>query len=294
MEKLVLCPVCKQNGSTHYLSCKDYVASGEEFNLDQCTSCGFVFTNPRPEFNDCGRYYESDKYVSHQDNDKSLVLFLYRWVRNRNLKWKLKVISKHQKKIGEILDYGCGLGNFLNYCKEQGWKSTGMDVSENARNVVKHRYNIDVYPNSEIKDQTEKKYDVISLWHVLEHVYDLDETILEFHRILKDEGTVYIAVPNRKSHDAEHYKEKWDAYDVPRHIYHFSPHDMNLLMDRFGFKIVEKRGMFYDAFYVSMRSEMHSGKGMKILRGFYRGLVSNFKASGNHNYSSMLYVIKKK
>lgn len=108
------------------------------------------------------------------------------------------------------------------------------------------------------------------MWHVLEHVYDLDETILEFHRILKDEGTVYVAVPNRKSHDAEHYKEKWDAYDVPRHIYHFSPHDMNLLMDRLGFKIVEKRGMFYDAFYVSMRSEMHSGKGMKVLRGFYR------------------------
>ncbi|MDZ4756554.1 MAG: class I SAM-dependent methyltransferase [Bacteroidota bacterium] len=294
MEKLILCPVCKEDLLKRFLSCKDYVASGEDFSLDQCNNCGFVFTNPRPDFNECGRYYESDKYVSHQDNDKSFVLYLYRWVRNRNLKWKLKVISKYQKITGEILDYGCGLGNFLNFCKQQGWKSTGMDVSENARNVVKERYDINVFPNAEIKNQGNNKYDIITLWHVLEHVYDIDETVLEFHRILKDSGTLFIAVPNRKSYDALHYKEKWDAYDVPRHIYHFSPEDMGVLMNRLGFKIVEKRGMFYDAFYVSMRSEMHNGRGMKILRGFYRGLISNIKAAGNHKYSSMLYVIKKK
>ncbi len=294
MEKLILCPVCKGNKLTTFLSCKDYVASGEIFNLEQCNSCDFVFTNPRPEFNNCGKYYESDKYVSHQDSDKSLVLFLYRWVRNRNLRWKLKTISKYQKKTGSILDYGCGLGNFLNFCKEQGWDSTGMDVSESARKIVKERYDIDVFPNNQITDQEEKNFDAISLWHVLEHVYDLDETLLQFHRILKEAGTLFIAVPNRKSHDAQYYKEKWDAYDVPRHIYHFSPSDMALLLDRLGFKIVEKKGMFYDAFYVSMRSEMHSGRGMKILRGFYRGFISNVKALGNLNYSSMLYVIKKK
>lgn len=294
MEKLTSCPVCKNSSFAHFLQCKDYVTSGEMFNLDKCTNCNFVFTNPRPSFDECGKYYESEKYVSHKDNDKSFVLFLYRWIRNRNFKWKHQLISKYKPEKGKLLDYGSGLGTFLNYCKEKGWDSVGMDVSQNARNIVKERYNIEVFPNSQIKEQESNHYDIISLWHVLEHIYDLDETIFEIHRILKDSGTLFVAVPNRKSHDAMHYKEKWDAYDVPRHIYHYSPEDMTILMNRLGFELVEQQGMFFDAPYVSMRSEMHSGKNMKLIRGVFRGLISNFKAVSNHNYSSVLYILKKK
>lgn len=294
MENILNCPVCKNEVFDDFIACKDHVSSGETFNLSKCKNCDFVFTNPRPKFEECGKYYESSNYVSHQDEDKSLILYLYRLIRNRNLRWKHRLIRSYQPSFGNLLDYGCGLGSFLNFCKQKGWNTVGMDVSENARSTVKSRYNIDVFPNEELKAQKEQSFDVITLWHVLEHIYDLDETITQFKRVMKDDGTLFIAVPNRKSYDAKRYKEHWDAYDVPRHIYHFSPEDISCLMDRLGLKVVGNKGMFFDAFYVSMRSEMHRGKNFKIIRGFWKGLISNFKAMGNQNYSSVLYIIKKK
>lgn len=293
MESLKECPVCKNSSFSDFLTCEDYVATNERFKLIKCSSCDFVFTSPRPESDKCSKYYESSKYISHQDEDNSLIIKLYRLVRNRNMKWKINTIEKYHTNKGQLLDYGCGLGDFLNYSKQQGWNSVGLDISENARKTVKERYNIDVFPNSDIFKLDEKSKEVISLWHVLEHVYNLDETLNEFKRILKDNGTLFIALPNRQSWDGNHYKNYWDGYDVPRHIYHFTPKDLEVLMKRIGFKIVEKQGMFFDAFYICMRSEMHKGNKLKFILGGIKGMISNIKAYKSNNYSSILYIIKK-
>ncbi len=297
METLKQCPVCRGESFEEYIRCKDNVASGEIFIICKCTVCSFLFTNPRPTESECGTYYQSTNYVSHADEKWSLVLFLYRTIRKINLRWKLGIINRlvPRKSQRNILDYGCGLGTFLNYSKQNGWNTTGMDISEDARNVVKQRYAIDVFENAEIHKGEAGKYEIITLWHVLEHVYELDKTIDSLKKSLTNLGYILFALPNSDSYDAKKYGSNWDAYDVPRHIYHYNPDTIQKLMNRHGFELAEMQPMKYDAYYVSIRSEWHSGnKILGIIKGVWGGFISNFKSAGNQNHSSMLYIFKKK
>ena len=208
MENINTCIVCGSLKSLKLYECIDKVSSNEKFNIVCCQECSFQYTQNRPTLLEAGKYYLSDKYVSHTDNKKSFIISLYRTIRNLNLKWKLKIINKlNGNKNGYILDYGCGLGNFLSYCKENGWLTNGMDISEEARREVKKRYDINVYENKELFNTNKNKYDIITLWHVLEHVYNIEETIEGLKNSIKEEGYILIALPNNNSYEALKYKE---------------------------------------------------------------------------------------
>jgi len=239
-------------------------------------------------------YYKSENYVSHSDNKTNLGLVykIYDIVRYININFKFKVIKKYHLK-GNLLDYGCGLGYFLNAVKlEKSFIATGIDVSEDARNSVKKNFGIDVLSESQLSDILPSNFDVITQWHVLEHVYNLNGLLKEFKRLLKPNGTIFIAVPNADSWDAKYYGKYWDGYDVPRHIYHFNKESFTELMKRNNFSVEKVIPMVFDGPYVSIRSEVNKKSGLSFIKGMLKGLYSNINGVNKVNHSSLIFVVK--
>jgi 2-polyprenyl-3-methyl-5-hydroxy-6-metoxy-1,4-benzoquinol methylase len=294
MENLLVCPVCESNRLTKEISCKDYVASGELFDLVRCAECTFLFTNPRPAINEIGPYYQSGRYVSHA-GDKSGFSFIYKvydLVRDYSIKQKLRHIKYYHPK-GNLMDLGCGLGYFLHGVHlDKTFNVVGVDVSDEAIDYVKNKFGYEVKNESELDNFNAHSFDVITQWHVLEHVHLLNERMVQLKRLIKPDGTLFIAVPNSDSWDAKNYGVHWDGYDVPRHLYHFNQQSFQLLMKKHGFKIVETKAMIFDAPYISMRSEVHRGNKIEFLRGAISGAISTVSAWGSKDYSSLLFVVK--
>lgn len=293
MEKLEYCPICKSKDFSIYLKTKDYTLTNEEFILEKCNNCGFIFTNPRPEKNIIGSYYDSPDYISHTNSSHGFINGLYQLIKRYSLIKKYQLILNY-KKSGKILDIGCGTGDFLNIFKKNKWDTAGIEPNDKARNYAKDNYNLNVFTEEQLKIFAEKSFDVITLWHVLEHLSDLNEKLDTINKLLKNDGILIVAVPNCIAKDAEIYKQFWAAYDVPRHLYHFSPNTIELLFKLYKMKIIKILPMIFDAFYVSMLSEKYKYGKINLLRAFRNGLKSNLYAikSGN-KYSSQIYIIKK-
>lgn len=288
------CLVCGSDSFEPFLVCKDYTVSQENFNIVSCKSCGFKFTNPRPENSVIGDYYKAEEYVSHSNTTKGVVNKLYHSVRNYTLKQKLKLISSYVSR-GTMLDYGSGTGMFLNVCKNDGWETYGMEPDDNARKMSIEK-GLDVFSDKDkVSDRiADKKFNAITLWHVLEHVTDMEATLSFFKSKLNNDGVLIIAVPNHVSYDAQYYKEFWAAYDVPRHLHHFDINSMTSLVEKAGFKFQESKPMKFDSFYVSMLSEKYKTGSVNLVKAFLVGLTSNFKAKDTHSYSSTIYIFKHK
>lgn len=290
MEKLTQCPVCKGNSFQHFLNVKDYSVTQETFTLDQCKDCGFIFTNPRPTESEIGKYYAFEDYISHTNTNKGFINKAYQWVRNYTLNQKKNLVEKLNNGKGTITDIGCGTGHFLKTCKENGWKVNGSEPSDDARKIATDQ------TQQEIKTQVydlKTTSDVVTLWHVLEHVHQLDKTLQHIESLVKKGGHLIIALPNHKSWDAQAYNEHWAAYDVPRHLYHFDRDTVKKLIEQHGFKLTEVKPMFFDSLYVSMLSEKYMGKGLSSVRGALKGLRSNLSNLSKKESSSHIYIFKK-
>jgi len=299
MEELNRCPICSGNKFNPFLDCIDYTVSRETFHIVQCEACGFRFTNPRPDEKEIGKYYESEEYISHSGTSRGVVNKIYGMVRNHNIKKKVQLINRLTKDSGlknkYLLDIGCGTGEFLNTCKQSGWNVTGVEPSDVARKHAKDNFGIEPLSPEKLFEINEKKFNVITMWHVLEHVHQLDKTIEQIKKVLLDEGVLIIAVPNCNSFDAEKYGDKWAAWDLPRHIYHFIKKDIEKLFSRFEFKLHEVLPMKFDSYYVSLLSEKYKTGKSNLLSGFFSGLRSNLSANErSRGYSSQIYILKNK
>lgn len=288
------CPMCGSDHIQAHLEVCDYSISKEIFNLWKCTDCAFLFTQDPPSETECGRYYESEDYISHSDKKVSFTDKLYHLARDYMLGRKWRLVKKYSKKRfkGDLLDYGSGTGYFLNYVSNKGWTVDGIEISQSARNFCKETFGIKAKtPETLFKSQ--KKYDTITLWHVLEHLYDFHKYMKQFRKLLKEDGTLIIAVPNHQSSDAQKYGKYWAAFDVPRHLWHFSPKDFENIATQHGFNLISKHGMPLDALYVSILSERYkSGDG--LIAGLIHGFTSNLTALGDPDrFSSMIYILKK-
>jgi len=292
MKTISKCPVCNSTKFNHFLTCKDYTVSKQDFNIVSCADCNFKFTNPRPQDEKLGDYYKSEEYISHSNTNKGIIAKLYYLVRNYTLAKKVKIVSEYVSR-GTILDYGCGTGMFLNVCKQNGWEAFGMEPDNGARKIA-IEMDLKTFPDKQtLKSEiANKQFDAITLWHVLEHVTDLEETLSFFKTNLKATGVLIIAVPNYTSYDAQYYKQFWAAYDVPRHLYHFEINTISKLLNPYGFKLVDIKPMKFDSFYVSMLSEKYKTGSIKYLNAFLSGLKSNLKAKQTKDYSSVIYVFK--
>lgn len=289
------CPICQGTSFEKYLDCKDFTVTGETFHLKKCTSCNFVFTNPIPDEASIGKYYQSENYISHSNTSKGIINKLYHLVRTITIKQKLKLVTTLNKRKGSLLDIGCGTGYFLKECKTAGWKIAGTEPDDQTRQAAITNTGIQI--DSSIFSLS-GKYDIITMWHVLEHIHRLNENIDHIKNLLNKDGKLVIALPNCNSYDAKHYKEYWAAFDVPRHLYHFNENSINILMEKHGYKLIKTVGMKFDSFYISMISEGYiqterrkKTKITGLIKAFYVGLLSNIKAS--KNYSSNIYIFEK-
>ncbi|WP_349566191.1 class I SAM-dependent methyltransferase [Ekhidna sp. MALMAid0563] len=248
-----------------------------------------VFTNPRPEQSSLPDYYQSDQYISHTDKGNSLINFIYKLVRKYTITRKIKLIDKLNRGSGSLLDYGCGTGDFIKAANKKGWHAYGYEPDKDAKNIASAK-NPD-----KILDKIENHngpFDIITAWHVIEHVSELNKTIKNLKKILAPDGHLIIALPNHKSYDAAYYKEFWAGYDVPRHLYHFDQESIKSFASKFKLRLIHTLPMKFDSFYVSMLSEKYRGNA-NLLNAIKIGLKSNNKARDTNDYSSLIYIFKK-
>lgn len=287
------CPICNNNSFSKVYTCKDYSTSHEDFTIVNCNGCDFTFTNPRPLDDDLGNYYLSDNYISHTNSKNTLFEKLYQIVRKIAIKQKLKLLNNFSK-LKIHLDIGCGTGDFLHACKGVGYKTKGIEPSDIAREQAVMQFGLDVSKNTDLSQFENEEFETISMWHVLEHLPELDATIKQIKRILLAEGKIIIAVPNLKSWDAHYYKEYWAAWDVPIHLWHFSKNSLQKLFEMHGFTLIKTKPMLFDSFYVSVLSEEYRTGKKNLVKGFFIGLVSNLIGIFSKNgCSSRIYVFKK-
>jgi 2-polyprenyl-3-methyl-5-hydroxy-6-metoxy-1,4-benzoquinol methylase len=296
MEEVKFCPVCGSDKQKLFLTCEDFTVSHEKFSIQQCADCNFKFTSPRPQRDELGRYYKSEEYVSHSDTKKGIINRLYHMVREYTILKKLRLVLRYSKP-GNILDYGCGTGAFLEVCKKAKWNVFGIEPDSDARRIAADRIGFNPSVDIEAFRQTNAgtKLKVITLWHVLEHVPDLNGWFSFVDEFLDSDGTLVVAVPNCSSYDAQKFQEYWAAYDVPRHLWHFTPADIETLFRKHGYALKETLPMVFDAFYVTMLSQKYKFGKTNLFTSFWTGLKSNFKANKTgKTFSSQIYVLKRR
>ena len=271
-----------------YLECKDFIVSGESYEVMFNPAYEMLVTFPVPE--NLKEYYKSEDYISHTDSRKSLIDIVYQFVKRSTLRRKLALINSFNTTTKTILDVGAGTGDFLKICVANNWNISGVEPNSDARKISKTK---GVLLQKELDQLGDKQYDVITLWHVLEHVENLSSYIFKLKQLLSDNGRLLIAVPNYKSYDAKYYKEFWAAYDVPRHLWHFSQQSIQKIFSFEKMSVEKIIPMKFDSYYVSLLSEKYKTGKMNIINAFYRGFVSNLKGRSTSEYSSLIYVIKK-
>lgn len=277
-----------------FLAVKDHSVSGEEFELVRNSEYGFLETLPLPASDKLSDYYKSEDYISHTNSKRNLFEKAYHLVRAISLKKKLSLINSFSSEEKKLLDVGCGTGDFLETAKQNNWQVVGIEPNEKARTIANKKTNNSVFEIEQLLKIDAHSFDVITLWHVLEHLPNLENQISVFKKLLKPDGVLIIAVPNYKSFDAKHYAEFWAAFDVPRHLWHFNKESLSNLVSKFKMEVIKIKPMWFDAFYVSMLSEKYKTGRMNPIKGFWIGLLSNLKSIRTKEASSLIYTIKNK
>jgi 2-polyprenyl-3-methyl-5-hydroxy-6-metoxy-1,4-benzoquinol methylase len=294
-ENITICPICENDHFEIYLEAKDYTVTHEEFELKKCSRCHFIITSPRPTAEAIGKYYASEKYISHSGKSKTLFDKIFLLARAITLRWKYEIIKPYISRTGTILDYGCGTGEFLKYVKDKGLHISGVEPNQVARQ--KANIKLDYKISETLEELNSEAVDIITLWHVLEHVHNLNETVQKLKNLLTQTGYFIIAVPNPKSHDCINYKNHWAGFDVPRHLWHFTQESMNSFLNKNGLNVVAIKPMKLDSFYVSLLSEGYKNaeqpKFITAMKAIIEGLISNLSARKTNEYSSLIYIARR-
>lgn len=292
MEEVTSCPICQGQHFTPAFACTDFTATREVFHVKHCTHCGLGITSPRPLESQVSVYYQSPEYISHAAGARGIIDSIYLIIRRFTTQWKYRLVAPYLK-INGLLDYGCGTASFLAEMKKHSPTIHGIEPSTEARKNIPP--GIPVVPA--LADLPLQTFDVITLWHVLEHVYTLRETLRQLKQRLSDQGALFIAVPNHLSPDAQHYGAHWAAYDVPRHLWHFNQASMAALLQQEGLRITHTIPMKLDAFYVSLLSERYAHPGqpgpISMMKAIWNGIQSNLRARRSKNFSSLIFVVQK-
>lgn len=298
MNKITIttCPLCGGTRLEPALTCVDHCASGEAFHLCRCHDCGFLFTQDFPAADEIGRYYETPAYVSHSDTRKGLVNKLYHSVRSHMLKRKARLVAREaHRDTGRLLDIGTGTGYFPALMLRRGWQVDAVEKNDGARRFAKEHFGLDVLPEQALQTLDAESYDVITLWHVMEHIEPLNELWQRLNTLLAPKGVLVVAVPNASSFDADRYGAYWAAYDVPRHLWHFTPGTMQRFGTKHGFILAGRYPMPFDAFYVSMLTERYMHHTLPFVRGMMAGTMAWLASLvRKERSSSMIYVFRKK
>jgi ubiquinone/menaquinone biosynthesis C-methylase UbiE len=289
------CPLCSSDNISPECSCTDHFVSREHFEVFHCGNCGFKFTQDYPDTNDIGKYYESEDYISHSNTENGFINKIYRIVRSRMMIRKRTIVrnaSSIQK--GNLLDIGCGTGHFANFMKQSVWDVSGIEINEKARSFATTQFGLNVIDPEMISALQKESFDCITLWHVMEHFHDPFKYFSEISRMLKPGGTCIVALPNSNSYDSKFYGAFWAAWDVPRHLWHFSPSTFKIFAEKGGFALITTKTLPLDVFYISMMSEKYKGSPISFIKGIAIGSVLAFLAAFNkRKSSSVIYILRK-
>ncbi|HDQ44403.1 MAG TPA: class I SAM-dependent methyltransferase [bacterium] len=290
------CPICGNASPVFHLACRDTTVSQRTFDLVRCTACDFVWTQNPPSPDEIGRYYQSEDYIAHTDTREGWVNRLFHVGRNWMLGRKRRLIRKFHPGDGrKLLDIGCGTGYFLAHMRDKGWQVAGVEPGDGARAFARSVFGLDILPSEALDHFPSGQFDVITLWHALEHIHDLNGAAARCRNLLREDGLLVIALPNRNSWDANHYGSPWAAWDVPRHLWHFSPETFRIWAKKNGLSLFATKRMMLDAFYISMLSERTRSRLLAPALGLISGLISNGVALWNKDRcSSLIYLLRKK
>ncbi|HEX5551894.1 MAG TPA: class I SAM-dependent methyltransferase [Chitinophagaceae bacterium] len=293
-DAFIRCPACGDTQTYPVLKAKDHTVSGETFTVYECRSCALRFTSPVPDAGHIAAYYKSEDYISHSDTRSGVINKLYHAVRKLSLKQKKQWVEQATGlKTGNLLDIGCGTGAFLHVMKQAGWMTTGLEPDAQARTIAQTKYQLSTLSPDELYHLPAQSFHAITLWHVLEHVHDLQGYLEQMHRLLHPKGKLFVAVPNYSSRDAKKYGVFWAAYDVPRHLYHFTPKAFASLAQKHGLHLTGQQAMPFDGFYISLLSEKYMHGKTRYLQGFLTGLRSwTYARKHPANASSILYILQ--
>jgi predicted TPR repeat methyltransferase len=271
-----------------FLTTKDHALTQESFDLQYDAKLEMLHTVPKPT--EIEKYYQDEAYISHTDRNHTVLEKIYQKVKGYNLKKKTSWVRKYARQNASVLDVGAGTGSFIKYLRDQGWQAEGVEPNNKARKTAIDK-GIDL--KTTLHAVEANNFDVITLWHVLEHLPDLEKDISDISEKLRTNGLLFIAVPNFRSYDAKHYGTYWAAYDVPRHLWHFSQHSIKTIFSKKGFSLVKVKPMFFDAFYIAQLSEKYKNGKHKLLKALWHGLRSNYHGWRTGEYSSLLYILQK-
>jgi len=289
------CPLCSSDKISPYLRCTDHFLTREVFELFRCIVCGFIFIQDHPGEEDLEKYYKSDDYISHYDKATGFLNKIYLLVREIMLRRKRDIV-KDTTGLGKgnLLDIGSGTGHFLEMMKISRWLVTGVEPNGKARDFSMEKYGLNIIDPGQISELPAGSFDCITLWHVFEHLDDPFKYAVEFLRLLKPGGSCIVAMPNSNSFDAEYYKNYWAAYDVPRHLWHFTPDTFSLFSEKTGFELSGRRNLPFDVFYISILSERNKGSRAAFVKGMLIGklfcIISAFRKARS---SSVIYLLRK-
>lgn len=272
-----------------FVEVKDHSVSKESFRLYHDEELDLLITEPKPSVEILGKYYQSEDYISHTDSKRTIFEKVYHLVKSFSINQKLSFLEKTHPSKGRLLDIGAGTGEFLAKAAKKDWKVLGFEPDVAARQIAIGK---GILLSDSLEEIESNSIDVITMWHVLEHVYDYDKQIVELKRILKIDGVIIVAVPNFKSYDANHYKKSWAAFDAPRHLWHFSKTSIKKIFAAHKINLVDVRPMYFDSFYVSLLSEKYKNGKMNVIKAIGVGLMSNIKGMKSGEFSSHIYVLK--
>jgi SAM-dependent methyltransferase len=292
----LICPVCGHSVSGGEVVCTDFFLTGEHFPLLLCEGCGLRITGTAPDADAIGPYYQSAEYVSHSNTRKGFTNRLYHLVRTIMLERKYKLVKKSSGlSAGSLLDIGAGTGYFPEIMKKKGWSVTGTEKSDSARTFAADNREMQLLPEDGLWSLPDGTFDVITLWHVMEHLHDLEKYWGKIASLIKTKGCLIIALPNPESYDASFYREYWAAWDVPRHLWHFSPENIQQIAGKYGFILKNTVRMPFDAFYVSILSEKYKKTTAPVIMGIITGTMSWLTSLLHiHKSSSLIYVFRMK
>jgi len=237
-------------------------------------------------------HYQAEGYDPFQEveSGSSLSQKLYALAKPFGLSWKRRLVSRYLPHPGSLLEIGTGTGSFLDTMHKGGWEVQGCEKDDNAARFAREKLHLDVFNGdlSDVKDLKES-YDAVTFWHSLEHIHRIKENLSVVKKVIKQDGRLFIALPNPDSCDAAIYANRWVAWDAPRHLWHFKPSAMEGLLRQYGFRLIRCHAMPLDPFYNSLLSEfLHSGGGWwryplrfpsVAMLSFIQGIIDSRKGS---------------
>jgi SAM-dependent methyltransferase len=290
-----VCPLCSSEKIFLHFRCIDHFVSEGVFEVFKCLACSFEFTTGYPDEAEIGDYYESDDYISHSDTSTGFSNKIYHLARNIMMHRKRRIIENVTGlEKGRLLDIGSGTGHFAGTMKKAGWHVKGVEINEKALEFSVSKFELDIISPNGINSLVANSFDCITLWHVLEHFHDPFKYVSDIFSLLKSGGICLVALPNCASYDAVYYGSSWAAYDVPRHLWHFSPVTFRLFLEKTGFVLVDLKTLPFDVFYISVLSEKYKGSRLAFLTGLIKAfLFALYSAFRKRKSSSIIYILRK-